>query len=440
MNDLNARTDPPAEGDPLRRRRVLRQVAWRLIPFLCLLYVFNILDRSNLGFAKLTMQDELGMRPAVFDFGFGLFYFGYLLFEVPSNLLLRRVGARKWIARIMISWGIVTAGTMLVRDATSFYFVRILLGVAEAGFFPGIILYLTYWFPARERAKVIAWFMAAIAVANILGNPLSGAILQYADGMGGLAGWQWLFVLEGLPSVLLGISVLYCLTDRPSEAAWLDAGDREWLSGLLRHEEKTRQTLHGADKLMAMFDARVWLLICLYSTVAVGTNAASNHFPSLLKKEYAELGAFPIGCLLALPHLSALLGMTVLGWNSDRTGERRLHVAFAALLAASGWALAATASSPALTLLGFCLAQTGMMSMLPVFWAIPTSFLTGAAAAGGVALINSVANIGGIVGGSILGMFGLWSMAGILMIGSALALCVRPEHRQPTAEEEDYRE
>jgi MFS transporter, ACS family, tartrate transporter len=425
MNDLTT----PSVSDEDLRRRVMRRVAWRLIPFLCLLYVFNILDRANLGVAKLTMQDDLGMSAAIFDFGFGLFYLGYLLFEVPSNLLLRKVGARRWIARIMMSWGLVSAGTMFVTGTTSFYCVRVLLGVAEAGFFPGIILYLTYWFPARERAKVIALFMGAIAFANILGNPISGAIMQYMNEVGGIKGWQWLFLLEGLPSVLLGVTVLFCLTDQPSEARWLAPHEREWLMNHMQNEETAKHQKHGADKLTAMFNPRVWMLICLYFTVAVGTNAASNHFPTLLKKQFEDLDKFQLGCLLALPHICALIGMTLLGQNSDRTGERRRHVAFAALVAAIGWGLSATGTSPELTLLGFCLAQTGMMSMLPVFWAIPTSFLSGAAAAGGVALINSVANIGGIVGASILGMFGLWSMAGILLAGSVIAVCLRPDER-----------
>ncbi|WP_020470985.1 MFS transporter [Zavarzinella formosa] len=427
------------EDDDELRRRVMRRVAWRLIPFLGLLYVFNIIDRANLGFVKDALQADLGMSPDVFSLGYGLFYFGYLLFEVPSNLLLRNVGARRWIARIMISWGIVSAGTLLVTGTTSFYLVRILLGVAEAGFFPGIILYLTYWFPARERAKVVSLFMMAIAVANIFGNPLSGAIMHLMGGVSDLKGWQWLFLLEGLPSVLLGFAVLFCLTDRPSEARWLTPEERDWLVNRMQKEEQRRREIHGADRLAAMFNGRVWLLICLYFTVAVGTNAGSAHFPSLLQKQYQDLNKLELGFLLALPHIAALIGMTLLSIHSDRTGERRGHVAFAALVAAAGWALAATASSPLLTLVGFCLAQMGMMSMLPVFWAIPTAFLSGVAAAGGVALINSVANIGGILGASILNQFGLWSMAGILLLGAGLAMFVRPETRamKQQAEEVD---
>jgi ACS family tartrate transporter-like MFS transporter len=407
--------------------RTLRKVAWRLVPFLCLLYMFNILDRANVGFARLTMQDELGMSNEAFDIGFGLFYFGYLLFEVPSNLLLRRVGARRWIARIMISWGIVSAATLAVQGRWSFYLVRILLGVAEAGFFPGIILYLTYWFPARERARVMAWFMAAIALASVLGNPLSGAIMEYLNGVKGLAGWQWLFLLEGIPSVLLGFVVFYWLTDVPEEADWLAPEERAWLAETMRREEQDRQKQHEADRLRALMDGRVWLLICLYFTVAVGSNASGAYFPTLIKGQYQDWSPFQIGLLLTLPHLAAIAGMTLISTHSDRTGERRGHVAFSALLAAAGWSLAALAPSPGLVLAGFCLAQTGMMSMLPTFWTLPTTFLSGAAAAGGIALINSVANLGGLMGPTILGKGGLWSMAAILFAGALLALCVRRE-------------
>lgn len=415
------------DHEPVDGARVLRKVAWRLLPFLCLLYVFNILDRANLGFAWIAMQSDLGLSESVFGIAYGLFYVGYLLFEVPSNLLLQRVGARRWIARIMVSWGLVSMAMMFVQDTASFYAVRVLLGVAEAGFFPGIILYLTYWFPARERARVTALFMVAIAFAQVFGNPVSGAIMQYLNGVFGLRGWQWLFVLEGLPSVLLGFSVLWLLTDRPALARWLTPEERDWLTTRLAAEEQHRRATHGLDKLSAMFSPRVWLLIALYFTVAVGANASGAFFPKLLKVQFSDYTEFQLGLLLALPHLSAVVAMTVIGAHSDRTGERRGHVAFSALMAAAGWALAATATSPTMTLAGFCLAQAGMMSMLPTFWAIPTAFLTGAASAGGVALINSVANIGGALGPSILHHLGLWTVAGTLLVGAGLAMCVPRE-------------
>jgi ACS family tartrate transporter-like MFS transporter len=409
---------------PTVERATLRKVAWKLVPFLCLLYVFNILDRANVGFARLRMQDDLEMSQATFDLGYGLFYIGYLLFEVPSNLLLRRVGARRWIARIMISWGIISCLTMVVYDAASFYVVRILLGVAEAGFFPGIILYLSYWFPDRERAKMMAYFMMAIALASIFGNPVSGLIMLYLDGALNLVGWQWLFLLEGIPSILLGTVVLFKLVDGPEQAAWLTPDERNWLVERMQREERDRQATHGADRLGAMLNWRVWLLIAVYFTVAVGSNAGGAYFPTLIKDRFTGGNTLQIGLLSALPHLCAAVGMVLFSVSSDRTGKRREHVAVAALVAAGGWALTATTSSPGIALAGLCIAQLGMMSMLPTFWALPTAFLSGAAAAGGIALINSVANIGGFLGPTILGRFGLWSMAATLLAGAALAMCV----------------
>ncbi|MFO0843573.1 MAG: MFS transporter [Gemmataceae bacterium] len=242
---MTAELEPPGTGD-VQGRAALRKVARRLIPFLCLLYAFNILDRANVGFARTEMERDLGMSPQVFDLGYGLFYLGYLAFEVPSNLLLRRFGARRWIGRIMISWGLVSCATAAVNDAWTFYSVRVLLGVAEAGFFPGIILYLTYWFPSRERAGATAYFMFAIALASVFGNPLSGSIMQYLGGAVGLQGWQWLFVLEGLPSIVLGVVVLYRLPDRPADAGWLTEDERAWLVDRLRREEQERQQRVGA--------------------------------------------------------------------------------------------------------------------------------------------------------------------------------------------------
>jgi ACS family tartrate transporter-like MFS transporter len=430
-------------GDAELSARVFRSVGWRLIPFLCLLYVCNLIDRGNVGFARLdmqealsidrwvidllrpTMEDDLAIRKWVFDWGIGLFYFGYLLFEVPSNLLLRRMGARRWIARIMITWGLVTCATMFVRGMWDFFLVRILLGVAEAGFFPGIVLYLSYWFPARQRARVMAYFMAANAIAAFLSNPLSGAIMQYTDGLGGLSGWRWLFLLEGLPSVLLGVLVFWLLTDRPEEASWLHDDERRWLVERMNWEEQYRRERHGSDLLRAMVDGRVWLLIGLYFTVALGSNAASAHFPQLLKEHFEGLSKFRLGLQAALPPACGFIGMILYSIHSDRTGERRGHVAVAAFVAAVGWALSAVSESPWLVLLGFCLAQTGMLCMLPTFWALPTSFLSGVAAAGGIALINSVGNVGGLLGAPVLGMFGLWAMVGALCLGGILALCVR---------------
>lgn len=414
-------------NDSTLEATTLRKVFWKLIPFVCVLYLLNILDRGNVGFARLQMQDDLRMSEQTFNVGYGIFYIGYLLFEVPSNLLLRRVGARRWIARIMISWGLISSATMFVHDKWSFYTIRILLGVAEAGFFPGIIYYLSYWFPDRERAKMTAYFMLAIGLASIFGNPVSGMIMHYLDAVAGLHGWQWLFLLEGIPSVVLGFVVLYKLTDYPRDAIWLTEEERAWLVARMERENRQRQERHQADRLTALLQWRVWLLIAIYFTVAVGSNAGGAYFPRLIQQQFTELNKFQIGLLSAVPHICAVVGMSLFSISSDRTGERRGHVAVAALLAASGWSLAAWSPSPAVALIGLCLAQTGMMSMLPVFWTLPTAFLTGAAAAGGIAMINSVANIGGFLGPTLLGKYGLWSIAIVLVAGGALSMCVRQE-------------
>ncbi len=470
-------------------KTTLSKVAWRLIPFICLLYLLNILDRANVGFARLKMQDDLGLTKATFDLGYGMFYVGYILFEVPSNLLMRRIGARVWIARIMITWGLISGATMFAQDIWTFYALRILLGVAEAGFFPGIILYLSYWFPDRQRGKMTAFFMLAIGLASVFGNPLSGWIMDRFNGVNGLHGWQWLFLLEGLPSVILGVAVLFYLTDVPRDAYWLADDQRQWLIQRMAEEDRVRQQQHGPDKWQAMHQPRVWLLIAIYFTVAVGSNAGGAYFPTLVKeqyqgpyqltesvfqklraenvseeviadlhplgdKEFANLRSFKehlkirlsekqsaqsgdlifqhalrpsltnfqIGLLTALPHLCAVVCMALVGISSDRTGERRLHLAGAALAAAVGWGLVAWGPTPVVALVGLCIAQAGMMSMLPVFWTLPSAFLSGAAAAGGIALINSVANIGGFFGPTILGQLGLWSIACILFAGAALTM------------------
>lgn len=401
-------------------RSTLRTVGWRIVPFLCLLYVLNILDRANVGFARLAMQEDLGLSQATFDLGYGMFYVGYVLFEVPSNLLLRRVGARLWIARIMITWGLVSAATMFARDLWTFYALRILLGIAEAGFFPGIILYLSDWFPDRQRARMTAFFMLAIGLSNVLGNPASGWIMDHFDGVNGWRGWQWLFLLEGLPTAAVGVAVLFYLDDAPRDAAWLRDDQRQWLIEHMATEDRRRREHHGSERWQAMLQPRVWLLIAIYFTVAVGSNAGGAYFPTLIKQQYQEASNFQVGLLSALPHLCAIFAMSVVGSSSDRSGERLWHLAGSALAAASGWSLVALGWSPAIAMTGLCLAQAGMMSMLPVFWTVPSSFLSGTAAAGGIALINSVANIGGFFGATILGQLGLWSMAYILLAGAIL--------------------
>jgi ACS family tartrate transporter-like MFS transporter len=438
------------------QRAVLSKVTWRLLPFLFLLYMVNILDRVNVGFARLQMLDDLGMSETVYALGAGIFYIGYVAFEVPSNLILRRTGARRWIARIMVSWGLITCAMAAVRGPWSFYLLRVLLGFAEAGFFPGIILFLTYWFPTRLRARTVALFMVASPLTGAVGNPVSGAIMQYLDQVGGLRGWQWVFLLEGIPAIVLGFVVLRYLSDRPEEARWLAPAERDWLAGEVGREEKERERHHSLSLLQALGDRRVWLLIVLYFTVAVGSNGFGFYLPKLLQTQFPEAGDFVLGQLASVPNICAVLCMLFNAIHSDRSGERRWHVAVPALLSAVGWGLTAWAFSAtfaaperrlagaALTLIGLTVAQVGIMCMLPTFWALPTAFLSGVAAAGGIALINSVGNLGGFAGPNVLGLLkdatgdftsGLLAMACIMCLGSVLALFVRPGPRGPGVKE-----
>jgi ACS family tartrate transporter-like MFS transporter len=414
-------------------RAVLRKVWWRLMPLLFLLYVVNILDRVNVSFASLQMVPGV-LSKRGYALGAGIFYIGYLLFEVPSNLILSRMGARRWIARILMSWGLVTCAMMAVRGDWGFNLLRILLGFAEAGFFPGIILYLTYWFTARERARAVAWFMIASPVAGILGNPLSGAILKYMDGIGGLPGWQWLFLLEGAPAVILGFVVLWCLTDRPAQAGWLTPAERDWLAERVGREERHRASRHRLSLLQAMADGRVCLLVALYFTVAVGSNALGFYLPQLIEARFPGYNKFQIGLLSAIPPGLAMICMVLNGTHSDRTGERRWHVAVPAFLSMLGLAGSALAESPIVSLVCLAVAQAGVLSTLPVFWTLPTAFLSGVAAAGGIAWINSMGNLGGFAGPNIIGQLqagpgdfapGLMATAGIMYIGGVLALCVQ---------------
>jgi len=383
---------------------VFRKVGLRLIPFLFLLYVVNLIDRTNIGIAKLQMVNEQQiMGEEAFGLGSGIFYIGYFLFEIPSNLILMRVGARAWIARILVTWGIISSCMMFVTGPWSFYVLRMLLGFAEAGFFPGIVLYLSHWFPARARARAMATFMAGGAVTSIVNNPLSGAIVQYMDQIGGLWGWQWLFLIEGVPAVMLGFITLIYLTDRPSQAHWLTEEERDWLIDRLAHEQ-AQQDQHGSRTwVTALGDIRVWLLIAVYFAAALGENCYGFYAPSFVKNRFQSMAEFEIGLLTALPSIVAIIGMNLIGWHSDRKGERRRHVACSAFLGASGWMLIALAPTPLLFMIGLAMATTGTKSMLPIFWTIPPSYLSGAAAAGGFALINSVGNLGGFVGPIIIG-------------------------------------
>jgi ACS family tartrate transporter-like MFS transporter len=413
----------------LEPARVIAKVTRRLIPFLFLLYVVAFLDRVNVGFAALQMKADLGLSDAVYGLGAGIFFLGYFVFEVPSNLILERVGPRWWIARIMISWGVISSCMMFVRGEAAFHALRFLLGVAEAGFFPGMILYLTYWFPAAERARAVALFMTATAMAGVVGGPISGALLEM-DGIGGLAGWQWLFLLEGLPAVALGFVVLAVMTDRPEQARWLEAHERSWLAARIAAEHESVAARHGTGLRLAFAQPRVWSLGVLYFALVLSIYGVSLWLPQIVAG-LASMSAFTVGLVTAVPYLVASIGMVVVGRHSDRTGERRWHIAGPALVGALGFAASASFEHPALALASLSLAALGIWSALGPFWTLPPSFLAGTAAAGGIALINSVGNLGGFAGPYALGLLkqatggfraGLWLLALSLLVVAALAL------------------
>jgi ACS family tartrate transporter-like MFS transporter len=427
--------------DKTFERRVLGRVSRRLIPFMFVLYIVAFLDRINVSFAALQMNQHLGFTDRVYGLGAGIFFIGYFIFEIPSNLILERVGARLWIARIMVSWGIVATGMAFVKSAHSFYFMRFLLGAAEAGFFPGMILYLTYWFPAAQRARAFALFLTATTIAGVLGAPISGWLLRW-HGMAGLAGWQWIFIAEGLPSVILGVAVLFYLTDRPEQAAWLRPEERTWLSDLMVRERETQQQRHGRATLgHALVSGRVWLLSLIYFLLVITIYGFSLWLPEIVKG-LSGLNDQMVGLVVAIPYLLAAIGMVVVGSHSDRTGERRWHVAGSALGGAACLVLAAAAGSPLLALVGLSLAAIGLWSSVGPFWSLPTSYLTGSAAAGGIALINSVGNLGGFAGPTVMGMVksrthsfsgGFLLLAGCLVLAAMLVLAIRADSARAEA-------
>jgi ACS family tartrate transporter-like MFS transporter len=410
------------------RKSAIAKAGWRLIPFLCLCYAVNFLDRVNVGFAALDMNQDLGFSPSVFGAGAGIFFAGYILFEVPSNLAMQKFGARIWIARIMISWGILAIAMAFVSGETSFYVMRFLLGVAEAGFFPGIILYLTYWFPARERARIISLFMAAVPLATMVGGPVSGALLEM-HGLLGLKGWHWLFIIEGLPAVLLGVIALKFLDDRPEQARWLSKAEREALASTLAAEaEATRQTGY-AGLGEALTRPRVLALGFLYFCIVIGFYGVSFWMPQVIQTY--GLHPLEIGFLTAIPFFFAAVAMVLWGAHSDRTGERIWHVALPLLVAAAAFAWSASALPLWLLMVALTVATAGTYAAIGTFWSLPTSILTGTGAAAGLALINSLGNSGGLIGPPIIGMIkqqtgsftaALLFLAGALVLGAVVVL------------------
>ena len=408
--------------------RIYKKVGWRLIPFLVLCYVVSYLDRVNVGFAKLQMLQDLNLSDAVYGLGAGIFFIGYFIFEVPSNLILHRVGAKVWIARIMITWGIVSAAMMFTNSETTFYVLRFLLGAAEAGFFPGIVLYLTYWYPNARRGRMTTMFMLAIPLSGLIGGPISGWIMEtFKAGHAGLAGWQWLYLLEGIPSVIVGICVLFFLDDRIEKAKWLTDGEKAVLIRNIEAEDKVKEE---PSILIAMSMPRVWVMAFTYFGFVMGLYGVGFWMPSIIKST-GVTSTLEIGLLSAIPNIFAIFGMLLISRSSDRMRERRWHLAIPAVLAALGLIWSTTAGSVGASMAALTIANIGICTVLPLLWSQPTAMLSGRAAAAGIALINSVGNLAGFFSPSLVGWLksvtgsntsGMYLLAASLVVGALLAL------------------
>ncbi|WP_211443880.1 MFS transporter [Collimonas humicola] len=409
------------------------KVTWRLLPMLFLCYVASYLDRVNVGFAKLQMLNDLKFSETVYGLGAGIFFLGYFIFEIPSNMMLHRVGARLWIARIMITWGIISGAMIFVDSPTSFYAMRFLLGVAEAGFFPGVILYLTYWYPAHRRGKMTALFMTGVPVSGVIGGPLSGWIMKALPGVHGLAGWQWMFILEAIPSLLLGVVVIFYLQDRIRGAAWLSEQEKQLLESQIQAETSHKQEV----SLGRMFaNPRVWLMALIYFCFVMGLYGVSFWLPTIIKTT-GVTDTFDIGLLTAIPYATAAIAMILIGHSADKRRERRWHVAIPAALGCIGLIFSTVYDhNTLLAMSALTLATVGIITVLPLFWSLPTAFLGGVAAAAGIALINSLGNLAGFVSPYLVGWLkdqthstnsGMYVLAASLLLGAVLTLSV-PKH------------
>ncbi len=420
----------PGVADAAFEDATYRKVSWRLVPFLLLCYVVAYLDRVNVGFAKLQMLNDLKFSETIYGLGAGIFFLGYFLFEVPSNVILHRVGARIWIARIMITWGVISAAMMFVTTPTMFYVLRFLLGIAEAGFFPGIILYLTYWYPANRRGRTTTYFMTAVALSGVIGGPLSGWVMQSFDGHNGWAGWQWMFLIEGLPSILVGLLVLAYLDDRIAHAKWLTHEEKALLERNIASEDAHKES-PSIGRIFA--SPRVWLMSAIYFCFVMGLYGVSFWLPTIIKQTGVK-GALDIGLLTAIPYGCAVIGMVLTAYSADRSGERRWHIALPALAGAVGLLLSVHwKGDTTLAMLGLTLATIGILTTLPLFWSLPTAFLAGAGAAAGIALINSLGNLAGFISPYAVGWLkdltqstdaGMYLLAACLVVGAGLTLSV----------------
>ena len=412
---------------------LLSKLTRRLIPFMFLLYIVAYLDRINVGFAALQLNQTLNFDPEVFGLGAGIFFIGYFIFEIPSNLIMERVGARIWMARILVTWGIISSAMMFVNGVFTFYVLRFLLGIAEAGFFPGMILYLTYWFPAEARGRAVARFMTATAIAGVIGGPMSGVLLGM-NGVAGLAGWQWLFLIEGIPAIILGFVVLAYLPDGPERAPWLSAEEKAWIVARLR-EERIAKRHHGfATVREALGSGRIWTLALIYFAVVMSFYGISLWLPQIIRF-FSGLSDMAVGLVSAIPWIAASFGMVLIGRSSDRTGERRWHVALSAFTGAVGLVAAGFLDAPALQLAALSLAAVGIWGAMGPFWAMSSEFLSGTGAAAGIALINSIGNLGGFLGPYLVGLIrsrtdnfslALFALALGPLIGCLVTLAFRP--------------
>ena len=424
----SARFDAPAlPPDTISEveRRTMRKVSLRLLPLLFVLYIASYLDRTNVAMAALQMNKQIGLSAAAYAFGASIFFVGYALFEVPSNIILARVGARRWIARIAITWGILSCAMVLARGQWSFYALRFLLGVAEAGYFPGIVFYLSHWYPERRRARAISRFMIGIPLASIIGGPLGGRLLGL-DGHFGIAGWQWLFLVEGLPAAIFGIVVLVYLTEKPADAKWLNEDEKSWLLGRLA-KEHARPGTQERGIMETLANPMVWLLAVPYFATLLCGLTAILWAPTIMK-EVLSLTNQQVGYVMGLIGVAAMTGMLTNGWHSDRTDERLVHVAAPIFIASLGLFIAGMTANPVFVVVGLGMVVFGHNTMLPVFWCLPSSFLRGVGAAAGIGLINSLGNLGGFVGPNLLGrvktVTGNYTVAFFLLSGLALTASI----------------
>lgn len=425
--------------DDRQLRSAIRKVARRLTPYLALLYFVNYLDRTNIAFAGPNgMNDDLGLSSTAFGLASGLFFAGYLILEVPSNLALHRFGARRWIARIMLTWGIIAGAITFVPNAGWLYALRVLLGIAEAGFFPGIILYLTYWVPERERGRIVALFMAAVPLSSAIGAPLSAILIQHAEGWFGLAGWRSMFLVQGIPAILLGIVTWWFLTDRPDDAHWLDAEERTVLTSALAAERRHTETHSRLSVRRSLTSGRVWALAIVYFGIVYGLYALGFFLPTIIadfqQRYHVTYSIVQAGLITAIPYVLGAIAMVIWARHADRTGERVWHVAIPAVVGGVAIPIALYLSSPFAAMIAISICTIGIMCALPTFWALPTTFLTGVAAASGIALINSIGNVAGFAGPYLTGWFkdlsgsektGLWVVGAMMVLAGAIALAVK---------------